>query len=235
MRTQSIAPRIALFTGLIAALACSQSNAAPSHSLATDEQQQAYSLGAAVATQMRRDLGDIDAEAFVSGVADVMNETEVALSPEQMASALAHFEEQRVGRAKEEMAARAEANRTEGEAFRAEFAAEENVVSLENGLLYKVLDSGDGKVPSADSTVTVHYRGKLVDGSEFDSSYANDEPATFPLERVMPGFSQALTRMPEGSKWQVVIPPELAYGEHGAGPIGPNATLVFELELISAG
>jgi FKBP-type peptidyl-prolyl cis-trans isomerase FklB len=108
-------------------------------------------------------------------------------------------------------------------------------VSLDNGLLYKVLDQGDGELPDEDSTVTVHYRANLVDGREFDNSYARDEPVTFPLKGVMKGFSEALTRMHEGSKWQVVIPPQLAYGEQGAGPIGPNSTLIFEMELISAG
>ena len=129
--------------------------------------------------------------------------------------------------------AQSEANRAEGDAFRQEFAAKNDVISLDSGLLYEVVDQGEGSLPSEDSTVTIHYRGSFVNGEEFDSSYALDKPLTFPLAGVMKGFSEALTQMNEGSKWRIVIPPELAYGDRGAGPIGPGTTLIFELELIS--
>ena len=234
MRNETAVPRLAMLAGLIGTLACTQAGAAPSDSLATDQQRQAYSLGVAVAMQARQGLGDLDEAAFVAGVEDAMTEAEMALSPEQLEAALLRFDQRRMSEAEEEFAGRAETNRAEGEAFREKFATEENVVSLDNGLLYKVLDQGDGELPNEDSTVTVHYRANLVDGREFDSSYTRDEPVTFPLKGVMKGFSEALTRMREGAKWQVVIPPQLAYGEQGAGPIGPNSTLIFEVELISA-
>jgi FKBP-type peptidyl-prolyl cis-trans isomerase FklB len=107
------------------------------------------------------------------------------------------------------------------------------VVTLPSGLRYKVLKEGSGKQPTADDTVKVHYRGTLVDGTEFDSSFSRNQPAVFPVSRVIPGWTEALQLMKEGAKWQLVLPPELAYGDKGAGPrIGPNATLVFEVELL---
>jgi FKBP-type peptidyl-prolyl cis-trans isomerase len=108
------------------------------------------------------------------------------------------------------------------------------VKSLESGLQYKVLKSGDGPSPKAEDTVTVHYRGTLTDGTEFDSSYKRGEPATFPVNGVIAGWTEALQLMKVGDRWQLVIPSELAYGERGTpgGPIGPNATLVFEVELL---
>jgi FKBP-type peptidyl-prolyl cis-trans isomerase FklB len=110
------------------------------------------------------------------------------------------------------------------------------VVGLDNGLQYKVLVAGDGEIPEPGDQVTVHYRGRFVDGTEFDSSYDRQAPESFPVDRVIPGWSEALTRMPVGSTWEVVVPPSLAYGETGAADlIGPNATLVFELELIGIG
>jgi FKBP-type peptidyl-prolyl cis-trans isomerase FklB len=235
MRSSSTTFSIPLLAGLIASLACSPAGATPTQDLATDEQKEAYSLGSAMAMQARAGLGDIDEAAFVAGVSDVMTDAEASLSPAEIEASLARFDEGRERQAREEFAARAELNRSEGDQYRSRFAAEEGVVALDNGLLYKVLDEGEGKQPNEDSVVTVHYRAKLVDGREFDSTYTRGDPVSFPLEGVVQGFSEALTRMPEGSKWQIVMPPELAYGEQGAGPIGPNATLIFEMELISAG
>ena len=109
------------------------------------------------------------------------------------------------------------------------------MVSLDNGLLYKVLEPGAGDPPAEGSSVTLHYRGSLVDGTELDESYSRDEPISLPLERAMPGWKAALERMPEGARWQVVIPPSLAYGETGAaGFVEPNTTLIFELERIAS-
>ena len=130
--------------------------------------------------------------------------------------------------------AQIEINRGVGDAFRENFAKDPEVESLANGIHYKVLRAGEGEKPAADSTVTLHYRGSLVDGREIDSSYARDEPITIQVDRAIPGWTEALTRMPVGSKWQVVVPPELAYGEYGAGSlIESGATVVFEMELIS--
>ena len=127
----------------------------------------------------------------------------------------------------------AEKNKTEGEAFLAENGAREGVVTLESGLQYRVLEEGDGVRPTAEDTVVCHYQGTLIDGMEFDSSHKRGKPGTFALNRVVRGWREALQLMPVGSKWQLFIPPELGYGRRGTRGIPPNATLVFEVELLS--
>jgi len=127
-----------------------------------------------------------------------------------------------------------EKNKADGEKFLAENAKNEGVKSLPSGLQYKEITPGKGKSPKATDTVTTHYKGTLIDGTEFDSSYKRGEPATFPVSGVISGWTEALQLMKEGAKWQLFIPSDLAYGERGAGrDIGPNATLIFEVELIS--
>jgi FKBP-type peptidyl-prolyl cis-trans isomerase FklB len=127
-----------------------------------------------------------------------------------------------------------EKQKQRGEAFLAENKKKEGVKTLPSGLQYKVVKAGSGKKPKLDDTVTVHYRGTLIDGTEFDSSLRRGKPATFPVSGVIPGWTEALPLMEEGAKWQLFIPPKLAYGERGAGSlIAPNATLIFEVELIS--
>ena len=126
------------------------------------------------------------------------------------------------------------ANKTEGETFLAANKNKEGVVTLPSGLQYKILKAGTGPKPTASDSVVCNYRGTLVNGTEFDSSYKRGQPATFPVNGVIKGWTEALQLMPVGSKWQLFIPAQLAYGERGAGPdIGPNATLIFEIELLS--
>ena len=128
-----------------------------------------------------------------------------------------------------------EANKKQGEAFLAENKKKEGVVTLPDGLEYRVIKAGSGKTPQVADTVTVHYRGTLIDGTEFDSSYSRGGPATFQVNRVIPGWREVLPLMQEGAEWQVFIPPELAYGERGmrGSKIGPHATLIFDIQLIS--
>jgi FKBP-type peptidyl-prolyl cis-trans isomerase FklB len=128
----------------------------------------------------------------------------------------------------------AKKNRAEGEAFLAENKKKEGVKTLPSGLQYKVIKAGTGKKPKSTDTVTVHYRGALINGAEFDSSFKRGQPATFLVSKVIPGWTEALQLMEVGAKWQLFIPSSLAYGEQGAGSdIGPNATLIFEVELVS--
>jgi FKBP-type peptidyl-prolyl cis-trans isomerase len=130
---------------------------------------------------------------------------------------------------------KAQKNLADGEKFLTENKTKEGVKTTESGLQYKVLEAGEGPSPKAGDTVTVHYRGTFVDGTEFDSSYQRGEPATFPLTGVIPGWTEALQLMKKGSKWMLFIPSELAYGERGAGNrIPPNSTLIFEVELLSS-
>jgi hypothetical protein len=130
-------------------------------------------------------------------------------------------------------AADGERNRRAGEAFLARNRAADGVVTLKSGLQYRVLKAGDGRRPTLEDTVVVHYRGTLLDGTEFGNSYRDGRPGTFPLRASIAGWREALQLMPAGSKWQLFVPPHLAYGERGGGAIGPNATLIFEAELVS--
>jgi FKBP-type peptidyl-prolyl cis-trans isomerase FklB len=133
----------------------------------------------------------------------------------------------------EKRQALAETNKKDGAAFLAANATKEGVVTLPSGLQYKILTPGTGPKPAATDSVLCNYRGTLLDNTEFDSSYKRGQPATFPVSGVIKGWTEALQLMPAGSKWQLFIPADLAYGERAQGPIGPNATLVFELELLS--
>ena len=144
------------------------------------------------------------------------------------------FQKEMMAKHAEVMNTLGEKNKKEGEVFLAENKKKEGVTTLPSGLQYKVIKAGTGKKPKSTDTVTVNYRGTLIDGTEFDSSYRRGEPASFGVSGVIPGWTEAMQLMQEGAKWQVVVPPNLAYGEKGAGPnIGPNATLIFEIELIS--
>jgi FKBP-type peptidyl-prolyl cis-trans isomerase FklB len=203
--------------------------------LVTPEAQESYSLGSVLGTQIKEGVGDVDRDAFLAGLADALDD-QSRLTPDEITLALATRREREIAATQQKAHEMAQRNQAEGEAYRAQFATDPGVVGLDSGLQYKVLAKGEGSVPEAGDVVTVHYRGSFVDGTEFDSSYARQEPASFPLEGVIPGWSEALQRMPSGSKWKLVVPPELAYGEQGAGGvIGPNATLIFEVELIDVG
>ena len=194
---------------------------------------ESYGMGAMIGDRLRSDVTDVDPAAFLKGLGDAMEARELSLTPEQISEAVTGYEERRVAAFEARLRSLAKKNADEGAAFRATFGEKEGVTTLPSGLQYKVLAQGKGEVPDGEATVRVHYRGHLIDGTEFDSSYELGEPARFSLHRVIPGFSEALSQMPEGSTWKVVVPPELAYGEQGAGPrIEPNSTLVFELELI---
>jgi FKBP-type peptidyl-prolyl cis-trans isomerase FklB len=128
----------------------------------------------------------------------------------------------------------AQANKKEGDAFLAANKTKEGVVTLPSGLQYKILQQGTGPKPTLNDTVVCNYRGTLIDGKEFDSSYKRGQPETFPVNKIIKGWMEALPLMPVGSKWQLFVPPDLAYGERSAGPdIGPNSTLIFEVELLS--
>ena len=134
-----------------------------------------------------------------------------------------------------EQAALGAKNKAEADAFLAENAGKEGVVTTASGLQYKVLEAAEGPTPAATDTVTVHYRGTLLDGTEFDGSYSRNEPISFALDRVIPGWSEGVQLMPVGSKYEFYISPELGYGEAGGGPIPPNSALIFEVELLSIG
>jgi FKBP-type peptidyl-prolyl cis-trans isomerase FklB len=197
--------------------------------LESNKQQFSYAIGVQIGDSLRRDGLDVDAAILGQAVGDVLSESPLRLTAEQMQAAFKSFQEQKV----KSMQAAAEANLKKGQAFMAKFSKEKGVKVLDNGLHYKVLTKGSGKRPVPEDTVVVHYRGTLVDGAEFDSSYKRGEPATFAVNAVIEGWQEILPLMPVGSKWQVVIPAELGYGPQGTGgQIGPNETLVFDIELL---
>ncbi len=189
-------------------------------------EQRSYAVGVTVADFVAMQFDTVDTRALIQGLRDQMGEGETLVSPDSTRAVITRFQEAR-------QQAVSESNVTEGEAFLAENAERPEVQVTDSGLQYLVLEKGDGPTPEATDRVTVHYRGTLLDGTEFDSSYARGEPATFPLNGVIAGWTEGLQLMPVGSKYKFFVPSELAYGERGAGGrIGPNATLIFEVELL---
>ena len=202
--------------------------------LATEEQQISYIIGTSVGQNMKEDQLDIDMDAFVRGLSDVLEDRELAMSEEQMMVTMQAFQQKMMAEQQQQMAAAAEQNAAVGAQFLAQNAERDGVTTTESGLQYEVLEAGEGDRPAAEDTVTVHYTGSLIDGTVFDSSVERGQPAQFNVGQVIPGWTEALQLMPVGSKWRVFIPSDLAYGAQGAGggAIGPNETLVFEVELI---
>ena len=193
-----------------------------------------YSIGVEIGRNLKKQSVDVNSEFLVKGVKDAYSGEKFLLTDEEMKDALMAFQKEMMAKQQELAKEAGEKNQKEGEAFLAENKTKEGVTVLPSGLQYKVIKAGTGKKPKATDKVTVHYRGTLIDGTEFDSSYRRGQPVSFPVNGVIPGWTEALQLMEEGAKWQVFIPPKLAYGERGAGPqIGPNATLIFEIELIS--
>jgi len=202
--------------------------------LEQDKQELSYSIGYQVGGDFRRQGLDIDPEWIVQGVLDALAGAGPRMTPEEMRQTLTELRQKAAAAARRQRDAEARENLAQGKAFLAENAKKEGVRTLPSGLQYQVLAEGGGEPPAASDSVTVHYRGTLIDGEEFDSSYARGQPATFPLDGVISGWTQGLQLMRPGAKYRLFVPPELAYGERGGGPkIGPNSTLVFEVELLS--
>lgn len=199
------------------------------------KQRISYTIGLNIGRDFVKQEVEVDTTALMAGVRDGLAGQKPRLTDEQMMTEVQSFREAMMAKQEAKAKALADKNKAEGEAFLAKNAKEVGVVVRESGLQYKVLKEGTGPMPKADAIVSVHYRGTLLDGTEFDSSYARNEPLVLPVGGVIPGWTEALTLMKEGSKWQLYIPAALAYGEDGAPPaIGPNAALLFEVELISA-
>ena len=205
--------------------------------LAGRTERTSYALGVDFGRKLRQQPVDVDTDFFGRGVRDALAGGNTLLTEEEIQAALVMVQgerrERHVREQAEQKRALAEKNRKEGQAFLAENKAKEGVVALESGLQYKVLRAGGGARPGAGDTVVCHYRGTLLDGTEFDSSHRRQTPGSFLLKRVIRGWREALPLMPVGSKWELFIPPQLAYGVRGTRGVGPNATLVFEVELLS--
>ncbi len=198
--------------------------------LDSDSQKASYSIGYSMATNIRREFGaDMDLAAFEAGVRD-----QIAGADSQLTEAEANAALQSLVLARQQAAeAKASENISVGKEFLAENGKREGVVTLPSGLQYEVITDAEGPKPLPTDRVTTHYRGTLIDGTQFDSSYDRGQPATFPLNGVIAGWTEALQLMSPGAKWRLYIPPELAYGDRGQGPIPANSTLIFDVELIS--
>ena len=197
--------------------------------LTTDEQKASYAIGYQFGANAKRDGLSLDATAVADGVKDALGGSKPAADPATLQAALDKLRAGLEAKAK----AAGEKNAKDGAAFRADYAKGANVKKTASGMLYEVVSAGSGAKPKPTDTVRVNYRGTLPDGTEFDSSYKRREAVTFQVNQIIPGWQEALVMMPKGSKWKLVLPPELAYGDKGAGgAIGPNQTLVFEVELL---
>jgi FKBP-type peptidyl-prolyl cis-trans isomerase FklB len=195
----------------------------------TDKQKFSYAVGFQITQGLRHDGLELDAEAFAQAARDVLTDQPARLTMEDMQAAIEKFQQQ----AAAEQTAKAEKALKDGQAFLADNKAKKGVVTRPSGLQYQVIKDGTGKNPAATDTVEVNYRGTLLNGTEFDSSYKRGESVSFPVNQVIQGWQEVLPLMKVGSHWKVFIPSNLAYGERGAGAnIGANETLVFEIELL---
>ena len=193
-----------------------------------------YTFGVNIGRSIQKDKIDIKLDCFFQGIKDAVGGSAIQLTDDQMQGLMQRFS-QIMGEKQKEMAkVTSEKNKKDGSAFLEANKKKEGVVTTSSGLQYKILTKGTGKIPTAQDTVVAHYKGTLIDGTEFDNSFKRNEPATFAVTGVIKGWIEALQMMPVGSKWQIYVPADLAYGDQGAGQvIPPGATLIFEIELVS--
>lgn len=217
---------LTLAVGALAASCNSGSMTQTTANLKTATDTASYYLGFMYGTGMQRmGLKDANMEALVAGMNTAFQGKETEANPQAMEMYLNNYFQQMAMK-------QAEANLEKGQKFLAGNAKKEGVKELVDGIQYKVIKEGNGTKPAETDVVKVHYKGTLIDGTEFDSSIKRGEPAEFPLNRVISGWTKSLKEMPVGSKWEIYIPADQAYGQRGSGPIGPNETLIFEVELL---
>jgi FKBP-type peptidyl-prolyl cis-trans isomerase FklB len=202
--------------------------------LKTQKEKVSYVIGVDIGNNFKKQGIEVDPDIMIKGLKDSLNKNKLLFTDKEIIEIMTAFKQEFSVKQAEASKLQNEKSKKEGEAFLAENKKKEGVKTLPSGLQYKVLTAGTGKSPSATDTVNVNYRGTLIDGTEFDSSYKRGQAATFPVNGVIPGWVEALQLMKEGAKWQLFVPSNLAYGEKGTGgPIGPNSTLIFEVELLS--
>jgi FKBP-type peptidyl-prolyl cis-trans isomerase FklB len=208
-------------------------SAAPT-TLKTPKDKFSYALGMNLGASLHKQSVEVDPNMVAQGLRAALAGGKTLLTQDEAQAALMEVQNELRKKQQEKMQVAGEANKKEGEAFLAAKKGKEGVVTLPSGLEYKILKEGNGPKPTASDSVVCNYRGTLINGTEFDSSYKRGQPATFPVNGVIKGWTEALQLMPVGSKWQLFVPSSLAYAERGAGgEIGPNATLIFEVELLS--
>jgi len=222
---------VLLIVFLLAMIGCNKP--AEEKKIETEDQKASYAVGYNMGIGLRDISESIDMEIVLKGMLDAVNDVETTMTNEEMQKMLQEFWQEERKKQMEKRKVQAETNKVEGEAFLKKNSQKEGVKTTESGLQYIVLKEGDGPKPKVTERVKVHYKGTLLDGTEFDSSYSRNEPAVFPLQRVIKGWTEGLQLMKVGAKYKFFVPSELAYGVNGArGAIGPNATLIFEVELL---
>lgn len=212
-----------------------KADASVAAALESEIQKVSYIMGTNIGGQIKGEAFEVDIPSLTLGLSDAVAGNEPKLSEDEVKAVIEAFQAKMM--AEQEASAKlvAETNIKEGEVFLAENAKKEGVVVLESGLQYKILTAGTGAIPTPENTVEVHYKGTLIDGTEFDSSFKRGVPAQFGVTQVIPGWVEALQLMKEGAKWELYVPAGLAYGPGGTGGlIGPNQTLIFEVELLKA-
>jgi len=208
----------------------SQVNAGENLVLKNQKEKVSYIIGMDIGGNLKKQSIDVDPNILAKGIQDALGDAKPLLTDQEIQETMAAFKKEMMIK-QEEIAKK---NKSDGEAFLAENKKKEGVKTLPSGLQYKVIKAGTGKKPKLDDTVAANYRGTLLDGTEFDSSYKRGQPARFQVSSVIPGWAEALQLMEEGAKWQLFVPSNLAYGQRGAGrAIGPNTALIFEIELVS--
>jgi FKBP-type peptidyl-prolyl cis-trans isomerase FklB len=239
--TSQIAIRWTLTLGMALVAGTASAQQAPAANQTQQEQptiqshkdKVSYAFGVDMARDLLRQKDSLNVDLLMKALTDALAGNKLIMTDEEVTAILKTFEAEQKQDFEHAKAMIAEKNKRAVEGFVAENVKKEGVVTLPSGLQYKILKKGDGKIPTLDDRVVCNYRGTLVDGTEFDSSYRRNQPVTLPIKGAIPGWTQALQLMPVGSKWQIFIPPQLAYGEKIVGGIGPNAMLILEVELIS--
>lgn len=224
-----------LITLLLSSLlfACNEEKKLTKDDLKTDTDKLSYSIGLDMGRNFKKQGTEINAKALAQGVKDFIDGNEACLTEEEIKTTFENFRKKMTEKKGAEAAQAGEKNKKEGEAFLAKKKTEEGVKSTKSGVLYKIIKEGTGKQPTLKSKVRVHYKGTLINGTEFDSSYKRNEPVEFQLGQVIKGWQEGVQLMKEGSKYELYIPSDLAYGKNGAGKdIGPDSTLIFEVELL---
>ncbi len=222
---------IAIITGCFF-IGCGSSDNEQAAKLETAVDSVSYSIGVDIGKNMKTQELEINEKAMFAGWKAAFNGEDLQLTDEAMLAKLNNFRKELQGKVQQRAKVMAEENLSKGSAYLAENAKKEGVVTTESGLQYKVVNQGSGPIPTSKDKVTVHYKGTLINGDEFDSSYKRGQPYITPVTGVIKGWTEALQLMPVGSKWELCIPSNLAYGNSPRGPGGPNSTLLFEVELL---
>jgi FKBP-type peptidyl-prolyl cis-trans isomerase len=222
----------AVFPVLVLALGC-QGRSAGKIELKSQKEKVSYTIGQDIGGTLKKQTVEVDLEVLAKGIKDAYTGSKPLLTEAQVKETMELFQKEMMAKQEAMVKKAGEESAKAGEAFLSGNRGKEGVVTLPSGLQYKIIKAGTGKIPTAGDTVSAHYRGTLVDGKEFDSSYRRGEPNSFGVSEVIPAWQEALQLMPVGSKWQLYVPAKLGYGERGSGPIPPNSTLIFDIELVA--